>query len=43
MALSDFQSLSPWWALAPFIILGLIGLYLDRRKTNRYKRNQRRP
>ena len=46
------MSLSPWLALTPFIILGLIGLYLDRRKTNhysdrrranRYKHNQRRP
>ena len=37
-------SLSPWLALIPFVILGLIGLYLDRRKTNRYtKHNQRRP
>lgn len=32
------MSLSPWLALIPFVILGLIGLYLDRRKTNRYTR-----
>lgn len=41
MTISD---LSPWWALAPFVVLGLIGLALDylsdRRRANRY-RNKR--
>lgn len=41
MSLSDFAGLSQWWALAPFVILGLIGLVLDylsdRRRANRYK------
>lgn len=41
ISLSNFTGLSPWWALTPFIILGLIGLALDylsdRRRANRYK------
>ncbi len=41
MSISDFSGLSPWWALIPFILLGLIGLALDylsdRRRANRYK------
>ncbi len=44
MSISDFSGLSPWWALIPFILLGLIGLALDylsdRRRVNRY-RNKR--
>lgn len=41
MSLSDFTGLSPWIALIPFLMLGLIGLILDylsdRRRANRYK------
>ena len=41
ISLSNFTGLSPWWALTPFIILGLIGLALDYlsdpRRANRYK------
>ena len=41
ISLSDLAGLSPWWAITPFIILGLIGLALDylsdRRRANRYK------
>ena len=41
MSISDFSGLSPWWALTPFIILGLIGWIIDytsdRRRANRYK------
>lgn len=41
ISLSDFAGLSPWWALAPFILLGLIGWIIDyqsdRRRANRYK------
>lgn len=44
--MSIFTGLSPWLALTPFIILGLIGLALDyrsdRRRANRY-RNKRSP
>ncbi len=41
ISLSDLAGLSPWWAITPFIILGLIGLAIDytsdRRRANRYK------
>ena len=41
MSISDFTGLSPWLALIPFLLLGLIGLavdYLsDLRRANRYK------
>ena len=41
ISLSDLAGLSPWWALTPFIILGLIGLAIDytpvRRRANRNK------
>ena len=41
ISLSDLAGLSQWWALTPFIILGLIGIALDyrsdRRRANRYK------
>ncbi len=35
------SGISQWWALAPIILLGLIGLAIDytsdRRRANRYK------
>ena len=41
ISISDFTGLSPWWALAPFLLLGLIGWIIDytsdRRRANRYK------
>lgn len=44
LAISDFAGLSPWLALIPFLLLGLLGLALDylsdRRRANRY-RNKR--
>ena len=44
LAISDFTGMSPWLAITPFIILGMIGLALDyladRRRANRY-RNKR--
>ena len=44
ISLSDFAGLSPWLALIPFLLLGLLGLALDylsdRRRANPY-RNKR--
>ena len=44
ISISDFTGLSPWWALAPFALLGLIGWIVDYqsdyRRKNRY-RNKR--
>lgn len=43
MNLNNFAGMSQWWALAPFIVLGLIGLYLDRKKTNHRRPPNARP
>ena len=47
ISISDFTGLSPWWALVPFLLLGLIGLALDyradRRRANRYKQKRSTP
>ena len=44
MSISDFTGLSPWLAIIPFLLLGLIGWIIDytsdRRRANRY-RNKR--
>lgn len=41
ISLSDLAGLSPWIALIPFLLLGLLGLAIDytsdRRRANRYK------
>ncbi len=41
------MSLSPWLAIAPFVLLGLIGLVIDyradQRRANRYKHKRSTP
>ena len=47
ISLSDFAGLSPWIALTPFLLLGLIGWIIDytsdRRRANRYRNKRSTP